>query len=79
MGIIWTLKKAFDTVPHGRLLAKLHDFEIRGLVLKWIEDFLNDRKMFMRIRNGSSDQLRVTSGVPQRSVLGPVLLYLLMT
>ena len=66
-------------MPHGRLLAKLHDFGIRGLVSKRIEDFLNDRKMFVRIRNGSPDQLRVTSGVPQRSVLGPVLLYLLMT
>ena len=66
-------------MPHGRLLAKLHDFGIRGLVSKRIEDFLNDRKMFVRIRNGSPDQLRVISGVPQRSVLGPVLLYLLMT
>ena len=66
-------KKAFDTVPHKRLLAKLHDFGIRGLVLKWIEDFLSDRKMFVKIRNASSDHMNVTSRVPQGSVLGPVL------
>ena len=66
-------RKAFDTVPHQRLLTKLEGYNIRGPILKWIKAFLADRTQFVKINNSSSDNLNVTSGVPQGSVLGPAL------
>ena len=65
--------KAFDSVPHRRLLHKLHEYGIRGKLLKWIEDFLSDRTQFVSIDNEKSSTIDVTSGVPQGSVLGPTL------
>ena len=66
-------RKAFDTVPHQRLLTKLKGYNIKGPILNWITSFLNNRFQFVKINNSVSESLKVTSGVPQGSVLGPTL------
>ena len=66
-------RKAFDTVPHERLMTKLYGYGIRGQLLIWIRDFLKDRYQYVTINDKSSNKIPVTSGVPQGSVLGPTL------
>nr|VZI46391.1 unnamed protein product [Spirometra erinaceieuropaei] len=66
-------QKAFDTVPHQRLLHKLKKIGIGGNFLKWIENFLVGRHQVVCVGRGKSDPAMVDSGVPQRSVLGPIL------
>ena len=66
-------QKAFDRVPHQRLIRKLKGYGIRGSVLDWICDFLSDRSQQVVIGSSTSSSSRVVSGVPQGSVLGPTL------
>ena len=66
-------KKAFDSVPHNRLIQKLHDLGIRGSLLKWIQAFLTGRNQQVVVNGKRSDPSRVMSGIPQGSVLGPTL------
>ena len=65
--------KAFDVVAHRRLLLKLDHYGISGLNHTWISNFLMQRKQRVVIRGDSSDWVRVQSGVPQGTVLGPLL------
>ena len=66
-------RKAFDAVPHQRLINKLKGYNITGPILNWIISFLSNRKQFVKINNSVSNSSNVTSGVPQGSVLGPTL------
>jgi Reverse transcriptase (RNA-dependent DNA polymerase) len=66
-------KKAFDSVIHNFLLFKLYKIGIRGKLLKWIKSFLSERTFSVKLNNSYSEPKKVLSGVPQGSVLGPLL------
>ena len=66
-------EKAFDTVPHRRLLGKLDSYGIRGELLRWIKEYLSNRSQIVSVNGESSETGNVISGVPQGSVLGPLL------
>ena len=68
--------KAFDTVPHDILLTKIKIFGIGGKLLSLIYSYLNNRKQCVKIEDCSSTLKEVTSGVPQGSILGPLLFLL---
>ncbi len=72
-GIFIYLKKAFNTVNHTILLQKLEHYGIRDISLKWFSSYLKDRTQFVSCNNASSDIKSITCGVPQGSVLGPLL------
>ena len=72
-GVFVDLKKAFDTVDHNILLRKLDYYGIRGIANEWFCSYLKKRKQFVSIQNNMSSIKEILTGVPQGSVLGPLL------
>ena len=72
-GIFIDLKKAFDTVNHKILLTKMEHYGVRGVTLDWFASYLTGRKQFVYLNGESSELKDVSCGVPQGSVLGPLL------
>ena len=70
------MSKAFDTVNHEILLAKMDKYGIRGEPLTWFNNYLSNRKQYVKIGCTESELLEMTCGVPQGSTLGPLLFLL---
>jgi retron-type reverse transcriptase len=73
IGVFLDLAKAFDTVCHRLLLAKLNNIGIVGTALNWFRSYLSGRTQVVNINNVSSSVAGIEYGVPQGSVLGPIL------
>ena len=73
VGVFIDLSKAFDTVNHKILLEKLLHYGIRGTPLNWFSDYLSNRKQFVKFNDTLSEQKTISCGVPQGSILGPLL------
>ena len=78
IGIFLDLAKAFDTVNHKILLKNLGHYGIRGLALQWFVDYLSNRKQYVCYNDASSSLKDITCGVPQGSILGPLLFIIYM-
>ncbi len=76
IGLFLNLSKAFDTIDHKILADKLKFYGIRGVVLKWFESYLSNRKQFVSFNGTISEEMTIMCSVPQGSILGPLLFLL---
>ena len=75
-GVFIDLKKAFDTVNHSILLKKLEHYGVRGILSQWFWSYLSGRQQHVSVAGNLSESLEISCGVPQGSVLGPLLFLL---
>ena len=73
LAVLCDLSKAFDVINHEMLLNKLNIYGIRGIVNDWFRSYLSDRSQYVEIENTQSETLPIKYGVPQGSILGPLL------
>ena len=72
-GIFFDLAKAFDSIDHSILLFKLQNYGVRGSMLNWFCSYLNSRSQYVKVNNSASNYNNISYGVPQGSVMGPLL------
>ena len=73
IAIFCDLRKAFDSCNHSILLKKLEKIGVRNINLEWFKSYLTDRTQFVSINNVLSEHVKISIGVPQGSILGPLL------
>ena len=73
VGVFLDFRKAYDTVNHSILLKNMHAYGIRGNILDWFKNNINNREQFTSINNTHSDKKNIYCGIPQGSVFGPLL------
>ena len=78
VGIFMDLSKAFDTIDHTILLHKLYHYGFRGIAYDWFSNYLYNRKQFVSYNGTASSKLNISCGVPQGSILGPLLFIIYM-
>ena len=76
VGVFLDLAKVFDTVNHSMILGKLYHYGIRGVTFKWFQSYLANRQQYVVVNNHKSGLTTIRCGVPQGSILGPILFLL---
>ena len=76
IGVFLDLSKAFDAIDHNILINKLQCYGVRGTACNWFKSYLNNRGQYVSYNKADSKYMTITCGVPQRSILGPLLFIL---